>query len=105
MVTNGNVAFALSEIREEALSNNDFLAKQTIKLSLNPIRNSLILLNRSAQIQAQLSILDMTGKLVFQNNTVLQERTSVPVNISSGLYILNVKAKNISLLKTKLLVK
>lgn len=104
-VTNANVAFALSEIREENLSANDFLAEQTIKLGLNPITNSLVLLNKSSQIQAQISILDMTGKLVFQNNMAIQEHTSLPLSLASGLYILNVKSNNISLLKTKLVVK
>lgn len=104
-VTNANVAFALSEIREESLSNTDFLTEQTIKLSLNPISTSLVLLNRSSQTQAQISIVDMTGKLVFQNNTVLQEHTTIPLSLSSGLYILDVKAENVSLLKTKLVVK
>ena len=105
MVNNGNVAFALSEIREETLSGTKFLAEQTIKLSLNPVSNSLVLLNRSSQTRAQISIVDMTGKLVFQNNTILQERTAIPLNLSSGLYVLNVKSENISLLKTKLVVK
>ena len=105
MVTNGNVAFALSEIREENLSSNDFLAEQTVKLSLNPISNSLVLLNKSPQTQAQISIVDITGKLVFQNKTELQEHTTFPLSLSSGLYILDVRAENISLLKTKLVVK
>ena len=104
-VTNGNVAFALSEIREENLSSPDFLAEQTIKLSSNPISNSLILLNKSFQTQAQISIVDMTGKLVFQNDTELQERTVIPLSLSTGLYMLNVKSENKSLLKTKLVVK
>ncbi|MEW4924290.1 T9SS type A sorting domain-containing protein [Algibacter sp. 2305UL17-15] len=105
MVTNGNVAFALSEIREENLSNTDFLAEQRVKLSLNPIEKSLVLLNRSSQTQAKISIVDITGKLVFQNNTALQEHTTIPLSLSSGVYILDVKAENVSLLKTKLVVK
>ena len=105
MVTNGNVAFALSEIREENLSSTDFLAEQTVKLSLNPISNSVVLLNSSYQTQAQISIVDITGKLVFKNKTELQERTKIPLSLSSGLYILDVRAENMSLLKTKLVVK
>ena len=105
MLTNENVAFALSEIKEENLSNTDFLAKQTIKLGENPIENALVLFNRSSQVQVKISILDMTGKLVFQNSRELQERTTIPLNLSSGFYMLHVKAENRSLLNTKLVVK
>ena len=104
LLTNGHIAFALSEIREEALSTSNLLAQEGVKLGLNPIKNDLVLLNKSAQNQVQISVVDMTGKLVFQNITKLQARTSIPINLSSGLYILDVKSGYESLLKTKLVV-
>ena len=104
LLTNGNIAFALSEIREGALSTTSFLAQEPVKLAVNPTKNTILLLNNSAQNQVQISVVDMTGKLVFQNSTKLQARTSIPINLSSGLYILDVTSGYQSLLKTKLVV-
>lgn len=105
MINSANVAFLLSEIREESLSNSNFAKNQTIKLGLNPINNSMVLLNKSSQTQdAKISILDITGKMVYQNNLTLQDRTIIPLRLTSGLYLLDVKTENNSL-KTKLIVK
>lgn len=104
-LTDGNVAFALSEIREENLSSSDFLTEQPIRLISNPVKNSLVLLNTSSHKQAQINIVDIMGKVVFQKNTELQQHTNIPLNLASGLYILSVNTQNTSLLKTKLVVK
>lgn len=105
LLTNSNIAFALSEIREETLGTTNLTTEQSVKLGLNPVSNSMVLLNRLPKTQAQISIVDTTGKLVLQNNKALQERTTIPLNLTSGLYILNVKAENNTLLNTKLVVK
>jgi hypothetical protein len=104
LVTNGNVAFALAEIREETLSSSDFTKNQTISLGLNPIENSMVLINKSSQTEAQISIVDITGKVVFQNAMELQKRTNIPLSLSSGLYLLDVKTDTASF-RTKLVVK
>ena len=104
LVTNGNVAFALAEIREETLSSSDFTKNQTISLGLNPIENSMVLINKSSQTEAQISIVDITGKVVFQNAMELQKRTNIPLSLSSGLYLLDIKTDTASF-RTKLVVK
>ncbi len=91
-ITEANANFALAEIRQGALSVSNFNTID-IKLAQNPIDNELIILNNSNKLQSDLTIVDFTGKIVYQNkNRELSNRTVIPLNVSSGLYLLNIKS-------------
>lgn len=102
-LTEANVAFALSEIIPTTLSNPS-VETNFIKVERNPITNELVLLNASDAFKANIQIVDITGKVVFDNKQrILNDRTSIPINLASGLYIINVKS-NEKIYKTKLVV-
>lgn len=101
-ITQENVAFALSEIRQETL-NVDTIDNSTFKLEKNPISNELVILSQQNIVDAHLKITDITGKTVFEAKEYLNERTVIPINLSSGLYVLNISS-NATLFQTKLVV-
>lgn len=104
LLTDDNVAFALEEIRETLGVSDDHKLSHAIRLEKNPIQNNLVLLNPSNTNEAHLIIADVTGKVVYENKKlILHERTSIPINLATGLYILNLKTNN-KILKTKFLV-
>ena len=99
LLTQGNVNFALAEILNPPLSvstTNLF----DFKLEKNPINSELVLLVNT-NTNATVSIIDLTGKTVFNSNLNLNSRTSIPVNLSAGFYILNVTAENNATFVTK----
>lgn len=99
----GNVEYVLQEIRQGSLSNNE-LNISYLKLAQNPIINELVILNTSDTQKVNMQIVDITGKVVYEsNNQVLNNRTSIPLNLASGLYVLNVESDSL-LYKTKLVV-
>ena len=103
-LTEANVTFALTEIMPLTLSTPN-VEYDFIKLEKNPITDNLVLLNTSNVQEANIQIVDITGKVVYQNaKQILNDRTSIPLNLASGLYILNVES-NKMLLKIKLVVK
>lgn len=101
-LTQGNVNFALDEILNPPLSisNNELF---TFQLEKNPIQNNLILLS-NINSNATISISDLTGKTVFKSNMQLNNRNTMPLNLSSGFYILNVVSENNSTFTTKFMV-
>lgn len=104
LLTDDNVAFALDEIRETLGVSDDHKLSHAIRLEKNPIQNNLVLLNPSNTNEAHLIIADVTGKVFYENKKlILHERTSIPINLATGLYILNLKTNN-KILKTKFLV-
>jgi hypothetical protein len=93
-ITEANANFALAEIRNTTLSSVSPLPKDTIRLFQNPIEDELIMLNNSHMIKGDLTIVDFTGKMVYiSNNHELNRRTTIPLNLNSGLYLLNIKTK------------
>jgi Secretion system C-terminal sorting domain/Putative serine esterase (DUF676) len=103
-LNDANVAFALNEISNTILgiSNTNF---EFLRLEKNPASSTIILLNNTQINNAHIEIVDMTGKRVYsQKNFTINNRTTIPINFSSGLYILNITAQN-KMLKTKLVVK
>lgn len=100
-LTDANVAFALDEILNPPLSilqNNAI----TFKVLRNPISNQLVLSSNEIN-NANISIADLTGKIVYNNNVTLSNNTSIPVNLTSGIYVLNIKTQN-SNFNTKIIV-
>ncbi|WP_430466712.1 T9SS type A sorting domain-containing protein [Winogradskyella ouciana] len=100
-LTEDNVNFALVEILTPPLSvsGND---RMTFQLEKNPIDNELVLLSNK-NTNANISIVDVAGKMVFNSTTTLGSRTSIPVKLTSGFYIVNVRAENNETFTTKFL--
>lgn len=102
-LTELNVDFALNEIFQETLS-TDVNNQNTISLAQNPVTDVLTILCSNTVNQANVSVVDLTGKMVYHNTLNLQEVTNIPLNISSGLYILNIETQENYTFKTKFIV-
>ncbi|MCX7547973.1 T9SS type A sorting domain-containing protein [Xanthomarina sp. F1114] len=103
-LTQENVDFALFEILQSTLSTENNLY-QNIKLLQNPVINNVTLLSSKEYNNASISIVDVTGKIVYNKKTKIDQRTTLPLNLASGMYILNVDTNTEVSLRTKLLVK
>jgi len=86
-LTQENVDFARDEIFVDPLSTESFDTEK-IQLKNNPIKDHLILLGSLEN--AELKIVDLTGKVIFMETKTLENRTSIPIQVSSGLYILSI---------------
>ena len=105
-LTNANVTFALSEIIQETLSNSAFESSFVIKVERNPIDNELVILSSSLIEDVRISLLDITGKTVYNENfNSLYLRTVIPVNLDSGMYVLNLETKSGLKYRAKVVVK
>src|SRR5690606_5548469 len=92
-LTQANVTFALEEIILEQLSTpstNDM----RFKLDKKPITDELTLLSGQSFENAMISIVDITGKVVYNTHMTLTIRTSIPLNIESGLYLLSIQTNS-----------
>lgn len=103
-LTSANMAFALNEILNPALSIDQPELAQ-VKLQQNPVSNSLTLVAPQNYGFATISVMDMTGKIVLNTTKNLAGHTTIPINMTSGMYILNVKSANNRNLRTKFLVR
>ncbi|WP_298760903.1 T9SS type A sorting domain-containing protein [uncultured Psychroserpens sp.] len=104
-LTEENVAFALTEIFQQTLSNTDFETITSIKIEKNPIENEITILSSRILDDVNISIIDITGKVVFSSNQTLDRRSSIPLNLDSGMYILNLESKDNYNYRTKIIVK
>ncbi|MEM5564029.1 T9SS type A sorting domain-containing protein [Psychroserpens sp. AS72] len=104
-LTEQNVAFALSEIMPETLSNVDFENFATLKIEKNPIDNELTILSNKVVDNATISLVDITGKMVYQSIQTLDRRLTVPLHLDSGMYILNIETQNNLKYRTKVIVR
>jgi len=98
-LTEDNVNFALTEILTPPLGilENDAIIFQ---LKSNPIKDELVLLSNTKS-NASIEIVDVSGKVVYNTSILLNSRTTIPVNLASGFYILNVISENNSRFTTK----
>ncbi|MFC5196448.1 T9SS type A sorting domain-containing protein [Bizionia hallyeonensis] len=103
-LTPQNVDFAINEIILETLHTDSF-SENFMKLEQNPVSQSFTILSSQTYNNANISIVDITGKTVLQLTLNVTQRTTVPFQMASGLYILNVESDGNQILKTKLLVK
>ena len=98
-LTAANVAFALNEILNPALStpNNESLNSLWIK---NPVANS-VELNSSYTIEnANINITDMLGKTIYQTkNQTINGILEIPVSLSKGVYLISIGTENASITK------
>ena len=90
-----NVTFALTEIMSETL-NIETLNEISLRLAKNPINGSLRILNSSPIIDAQMTVTDITGKLVYQMNADLNGDTSFNLDIAKGMYILSIQSNAVT---------
>ena len=65
-----------------------------MKLARNPVSNELIILSREKTNNAQVKIIDLTGKIVFESKVSLTNTTVIPLELSSGLYVINLRTKD-----------
>ena len=84
-----------------SVSNNNLFEFQ---LENNPIDSQLVLLSNT-NTKANISIIDVTGKIVFNTTMALNNRSLIPVNLASGFYILNITSDNNASFVTKFLAK
>ena len=101
-LTQANVDFALMEILMPALSLSDNSAI-AFQLEKNPVRDELVLLSNT-QTNANISIIDLTGKIILNTKLQLENRTRIPLDLASGFYILNVSDENNVQFNTKFIV-
>ncbi len=105
-LTNENVAFALSEIIQETLSDSVFEKSFSVNIESNPIDNELVILNNTLIEDVKVSLIDMTGKTVFKTNVdSLNNRTVIALNLTSGMYVLNLETKDSLTYRTKVIVR
>lgn len=94
-VNAGNVAFTLDEILNPPLSNEDFEDSIVFRIAKNPIDDELTILSTTSFNKATISVMDMTGKVVFSDaNASISSRTSIRLALESGLYVLRIEADN-----------
>ena len=104
-LTQGNVEFALDEILQPTLSIPIVGAENFIKIEKNPISNELTFLSNATFNNVSVRIVDITGKIVFDNMMSFSNRTSIPLNLESGMYVLSLQTDNELSLRTKIIVK
>lgn len=104
-LTEQNVDFALSEIMPETLSNVQFENFATLKIEKNPVDTELTILSNKVLDNATLSIVDITGKIVYQSIQTLDRRSNIPLHLDSGMYILNIETQHNFKYRTKVIVK
>ena len=104
-LTEANVAFALSEIIPETLSNTDFENITSVKIEKNPVSDELTILSNRILDDVTISLIDITGKSVFSSIQKLDRSTSIPLHLESGLYVLNIETDSNYKYRTKIVVK
>lgn len=105
-LTEGNVAFALAEIRGETLGiTENAIANYEIKLQQNPIDNELIVLSNTPKDKVNFRILDMTGKQFYDQSINLNQKTIIPLNLETGIYVLDIRMENGNNFNTKFIVR
>ena len=103
-LSEGNVAFALEEIFGETLGVVELDHHLDITLGQNPVEDSMTLLSNQLIDDASITIFDITGKNVLNIARSLNYRTTIPLNLESGMYVINVETGHASF-KTKLIVR
>ena len=98
-MTENNVNFALTEILTPPLSSTDNKVI-SFRLESNPVKNELVLLSNT-ESNGSIQIVDVSGKVVYNTSIVINSRTTIPVNLASGFYILNVTSENNTSFTTK----
>lgn len=103
-LTDDNVSFILDEIFETTLT-IEKNAIASVRLSKNPITTSLDLISSyDASTTAIVNIYNNLGQNVYSVSTQLTTKTSLPLELSSGIYILDIQSSTFKNYRTKLVV-
>ncbi len=102
LLTQANVDFALDEIILETLSNQN-IEDVAFKIEKNPIQDELLIITSKTFNDSQIIITDLIGKTIFKETLTLNNKTTIPVNIASGTYILNIETET-KTFQTKIIV-
>ncbi|RAJ14643.1 T9SS type A sorting domain-containing protein [Olleya aquimaris] len=102
-LTPQNVAFAISEIMPTTLSTNT-IESNSISIIKNPVKNYIAISSDVTISDASLKITDITGKLIYNVTTTLDNNTQVPIQLASGLYVLSIEDTNNTLSQFKIVV-
>ena len=102
-LTSANVSFALSEILNSSSGIQD-LDQIKFQLENNPIKNNIVLITNSNNQDAIVDVFDFTGKNVLSSNVHLQYRTTIPINLNPGFYILNLSDELGNTFTTKFII-
>lgn len=88
----GNVEFALEEILNEPLSVEQQILSNSIVIK-NPIKNTIELYSSNLLSNATISIIDASGKKVFnQHNISFEGNHQLNVNLSNGFYFIKIES-------------
>lgn len=93
-LTEQNVIFAMSEIIQNNTLNVMTFDNDFIKIKNNPFNNEVTILSSKIINNATISIIDVTGKLVYNALQTINNETQIPLDIASGVYILSIKTKD-----------
>ncbi|MBC8883433.1 T9SS type A sorting domain-containing protein [Flavobacterium piscinae] len=91
-LSEGNVEFALEEILNEPLSIEQPILTENIVIK-NPIKNTIEIYSSNMISNANISIVDASGKKVFsQNNISFEGNHQLDVNLSYGFYLIKIES-------------
>lgn len=93
ILTQANVAFAMSEIIPNTL-NVDTFENDFISIKKNPFSDALTILSSKTFENTTISIVDITGKVVYNKKETITNETNIPLQIASGVYVLNIETEN-----------
>lgn len=102
-LTPQNVAFAISEIMPSTLGTNT-TEGNSISITKNPVKNYIAINSNATITDAKLKITDITGKMVYNTTLTLDNHTRLPIQLSSGMYVLTVEDNNNAATQFKIVV-
>lgn len=90
-LTPTNVAFALNEILNPALSTNTNTVLNSIWIK-NPLQNSIEINSSYLIDNASINVTDIMGKSIYNfNNQTINGSLEIPINLSNGVYLITIK--------------
>ena len=91
-----NVDFALSEIILQPLNTENY-DQFSIGLEKNPVKNEAVILTNQKLNNVTITIFNILGnKIIDKNIAETENRISIPIAISNGVYILKLSSGNIN---------
>jgi hypothetical protein len=80
-------------------------SQATIRLYPNPAKESFTIHNSGTETIGEISIYEISGKIIFQQTKSFETQTTIPVsNFSKGIYMVEIISENKSKLTKKLIV-
>ncbi len=95
-LTTANLAFALNEILNPLSVPNQPLAGIDVK---NPISNEIVIKSSTELTNAQISVFDLSGKVIYDSAHNIIGQLSIPLDIEDGIYLMRISHQNGSVVK------